>query len=247
MKLPLFLSVCLVALVGSPLQSNAQTGKNLDIRLVGPWILFTDSNFKVGDDNVTVLVLMSPGMDNIPEEDQHAPPTFGNGDGDWVTPAGVYCVTFDGVCAPKNPSGSLNSGPYPNSYPLSVKVPGNWKWFNPTPEQAKATYLILPMPDSMSNEGEWPMEFAPASDYGNYPSPNGYSYSGTPLHSIGLHFHYSSLTPSRLDFVRCGSMTNRGIYLTPPTPRYSVFGHGRGLSEDVAGVGATLLRRRSLC
>jgi hypothetical protein len=45
------------------------------------------------------------------------------------------------------------------------------------------------------------------------------------------------------------SSTNliRGIYLTPPTPRYSVFGHGRGLSEDVAGVGATLLRRRSLC
>jgi glutamyl-tRNA reductase len=43
------------------------------------------------------------------------------------------------------------------------------------------------------------------------------------------------------------SLANRGIYLTPPTPRYSVFGHGRGLSEDVAGVGATLLRRRSLC
>src|ERR1035441_8680079 len=24
----------------------------------------------------------------------------------------------------------------------------------------------------------------------------------------------------------------RGIYLTPPTPRYSVLGHARGLSED---------------
>jgi hypothetical protein len=27
---------------------------------------------------------------------------------------------------------------------------------------------------------------------------------------------------------------NRGIYLTPPTPRYSVLGYGRGLSEDAA-------------
>ena len=26
----------------------------------------------------------------------------------------------------------------------------------------------------------------------------------------------------------------RGIYLTPPTPRYSALGHGRGLSEDIA-------------
>jgi len=31
---------------------------------------------------------------------------------------------------------------------------------------------------------------------------------------------------------------NRGICLTPPTPRCSVWGHGRGLSKDVAGVGA---------
>ena len=27
---------------------------------------------------------------------------------------------------------------------------------------------------------------------------------------------------------------NRGIYLTPPNPRYSVWGYGRGLSEDAA-------------
>jgi CHASE2 domain-containing sensor protein len=40
---------------------------------------------------------------------------------------------------------------------------------------------------------------------------------------------------------------DRGIYLTPPTPRYSVLGHGRGLSEDFAGVGTALLHRGSLC
>ena len=40
---------------------------------------------------------------------------------------------------------------------------------------------------------------------------------------------------------------NRGIYLTPLTPRYSVLGHGRGLSEDFAGVGTALLHRGSLC
>ena len=39
----------------------------------------------------------------------------------------------------------------------------------------------------------------------------------------------------------------RGIYLTPPTPRCSVWGHGRGLSEDVAGVGAAFLHRGILC
>jgi hypothetical protein len=31
-----------------------------------------------------------------------------------------------------------------------------------------------------------------------------------------------------------GKSFYRGIYLTPPTPRYSVLGDGRGLSEDVA-------------
>jgi hypothetical protein len=29
-------------------------------------------------------------------------------------------------------------------------------------------------------------------------------------------------------------MMNRGIYLTPPTPKSSVLGYGRGLSEDAA-------------
>jgi hypothetical protein len=48
-------------------------------------------------------------------------------------------------------------------------------------------------------------------------------------------------TEEALDFF------NRGIYLTPPTPRYSVLGHGRGLSEDFAGVGTALLHRGSLC
>src|ERR1035437_4508863 len=33
---------------------------------------------------------------------------------------------------------------------------------------------------------------------------------------------------------------DRGIYLTPPTPRCSVCGHQRGFSANVAGVGAAL-------
>ena len=42
-------------------------------------------------------------------------------------------------------------------------------------------------------------------------------------------------------------MANRGIYLTPPTPRCSVWGHGRGLSEDFARTGTALQHRGSLC
>jgi hypothetical protein len=49
------------------------------------------------------------------------------------------------------------------------------------------------------------------------------------------------------DFIDVAYFENRGIYLTPPAPRCSVWGHGRGLSEDIAGVGAALLHRGSLC
>jgi len=35
-------------------------------------------------------------------------------------------------------------------------------------------------------------------------------------------------------FAHRAKITNMGIYLTPPTPRYSVSGYGRGLSEDAA-------------
>ena len=38
----------------------------------------------------------------------------------------------------------------------------------------------------------------------------------------------------------------RDIYLTPPTPRYRFRGHGRGLSADFIGTGATFQQRRSL-
>jgi hypothetical protein len=41
--------------------------------------------------------------------------------------------------------------------------------------------------------------------------------------------------------------SDRGIYLTPPTPRCSVWGHGRGLSEDFARTGTALQHRGSLC
>src|SRR5664280_1155650 len=37
-----------------------------------------------------------------------------------------------------------------------------------------------------------------------------------------------------------------GIYLTPPTPRCSVWGLGRGLSADFIGIGAAFQQRRSL-
>src|ERR1035437_3414955 len=42
------------------------------------------------------------------------------------------------------------------------------------------------------------------------------------------------------------SWHNRGIYLTPPAPTYRVRCHGRGLSEDVAGVGTALQHGGSL-
>src|ERR1035437_6057186 len=42
------------------------------------------------------------------------------------------------------------------------------------------------------------------------------------------------------------SIWNRDIYLKPPTPTYRVWGHGRGLSEDVAGIGTALQHGGSL-
>jgi len=44
-----------------------------------------------------------------------------------------------------------------------------------------------------------------------------------------------------------GTFQNRGIYLTPEPPRCSVWGHVRGFSQDVAGTGEALPKRRRLC
>jgi len=123
MKLPLLLSVCLVALLGSSVNSTAQSGGRLDIRLIGPWILYQDNHFKDAKGNqFPVLVVMTPGMTDITTGYQHAPPAFSMGDGYSIQTSGIYCVTFDDLCAPYNRNGQLASGSYPTAYPLEVNV-----------------------------------------------------------------------------------------------------------------------------
>jgi hypothetical protein len=212
MKLFVFLSSSLITLFVFCACSVAQTDKRVDITLQGPWILYQDNAFQDAQHNsVPVLIVMAPGMSNIKTKYRHQPPTFSNGDGYWIKDSGIYCVQFNDVCAPKNPNGSMTSNGYPDSIPLVVKVPAQspdkWPWYQyaqNTP-QAAGTYLILPMPDSISNDGVWPMQFAPQSDYDNPKTPQKYGPSGNSQHSIGIQLHYTSLTASTLSLIVCAS------------------------------------------
>jgi hypothetical protein len=178
-------------LVCSACCALAQSNK-LDITLEGPWILFEDLTFA----NRPVLIAMAPGMNHIPKPNRHQQPTFSAGDGYWI-PTGVSCAAFDGVCAPKGATGPLTSTGYPDTYPLRVAVPSGWTWYKEA-GNTEGTYLILPMPDSYSNDGLWPMQFAPKSDVNG----KGYAPDGSKNHSIGVQLHYDSL-PGKISLIPC--------------------------------------------
>jgi fructose-1,6-bisphosphatase/inositol monophosphatase family enzyme len=62
----------------------------------------------------------------------------------------------------------------------------------------------------------------------------------------GKAIHVSKTRSLAESLTATGFPSHRDIYLTPPTPRCSVWGHGRGLSADFIGSGAAFQQRRSL-
>jgi hypothetical protein len=164
-------------------------GQRLDIVLEGPWVLHEDHAFQSHTGTVDVLIAMAPsGTD-------HHDPTFSTGDGFTIPWRNVYCVMFGADCALKRHATSLSSDGYATGLPLNVKTQGGWKWFKD--RDPEAMYLILPMPDSYSNDGIDTVRFG--KSFGNY--------GAAEQHSIGVVLHYDQnpLPPKSLNLYTCQS------------------------------------------
>src|SRR4029077_10428875 len=117
----------------------------------------------------TVLVAMAPSVD------KHVA-SFSTGDGFVMDKPGVYCVGFDGLCAPAH-TGSKTSLP---GRVLRIKAPNGWYWYSNL--NAAMIYLILPLPDGYANDGVYRMKFG--SKFKTYGSEK--------KQSIGLSLRYAN-------------------------------------------------------
>jgi hypothetical protein len=162
-----------------------------DVSFEGPWIFYQAPNFMLADGTPsTVLVAIAPQVLG------HRHPLFSAGDGAPVDKYGIYCVGFDGVCAPKSVKPKLDHDGYPDPSPVAVYKPAiGWDW---TAMRSSAYVFILPMPDSYSADGQYYMTFQSTfPTAGNDPVT---TESG--MHSIGIQLHYSA-GPQKFRLLSC--------------------------------------------
>jgi hypothetical protein len=207
MKRRLMIATSLAAMLCIATACFDKGNDRLDIILEGPWILYRETQFR-NDNGKAVPVLIAIAatratIEPLPANDKlhHHLPQISTGDGYYIDKPAVYCLTFNDKCAPKGPS-SFNSDPsYPTPHLLTVsrKNPSTpWDWVSASHRQ---TALILPMPDSFSNDGVWEMKFAGEAvkiPGEGYPDPS-------EQHSIGLQLHYVH-GPDRLNIRKCGPL-----------------------------------------
>ena len=164
---------CILVLLSC--QPWAFSQQHLDITFEGPWLFYQESGFVV--DNSTksaALIAIAPVVPG------HFPPTFSTGDG-FIFDPGVYCLGFEGACSLSN-LGSLVPGDYPAHGLLPVNKPGFWDW-----RVAQSAYvLILPVPDSVSADGQYPMTLHAKFPTANAPS----AVTSKGNFALGLHLHY---------------------------------------------------------
>src|SRR5271157_1681167 len=182
----LMIFACILLLLCGATGCCKKGSNRLDIALEGPWILYEDSQFDDHGKKVPALIAIAPigaTVESLKPDDyaHHHSPQLSTGDGFYIQKpflkkAHIFCLTFDGKCAPEGPE-SLSSDSYPPSRLLKltrISGSGAWDWVTASKMQA---VLILPMPDSFSNDGTWNMRFGPKGDE---------------THSIGLHLHYAN-------------------------------------------------------
>lgn len=152
------------------LGTNPAVGQSLIIDMEGPWIFHVDDQFKdEAGQAKSVLIAMSPMVaDHVA--------SFSTGDGSEIKEPGIYCVGFDGVCAPAHQG---SKPPFPGRI-LRIKTPAGWSWYGNLDKYS--IYLILPIPDSYSHDGVYRMKFG--KKFKNYGIER--------KQSIGLMLHYAN-------------------------------------------------------
>lgn len=160
----------LIVLFALLLRTAITSAQTLAIDIEGPWIYYIDNQFKdASGQPETVLVAMAPSVD------KHVV-SFSTGDGFVIDKPGVYCLGFDGLCAPVL-SASKTSLP---GKVLRVKAPNGWYWYSKL--NATMIYLILPLPDTYANDGVYRIKFG--SKFGTYGSEK--------KQTIGLSLRYAN-------------------------------------------------------
>ncbi len=190
MKSSWLVATCLAAVLCT---TGCQNGHNrMDLALEGPWILYQDHNFDDHGKKISVLIAIAPGgatMATIGDMDPkyHHLPQISAGDGYYIPDSGVYCLMFDNRCARPGPYALTQDG-YDDVKPLAMKFhaeSGKTIW-DMIESNNGGIALILPMPDSYSNDGIWRANFGPKFD------ENANGYSGNVPYSIGLVLHYTN-------------------------------------------------------
>jgi hypothetical protein len=184
----LFLSLCFLSSCKLASRGTSPAPAPLfDVSLEGPWILYEDKHFAGASGITPVLIAIAPmaatQQTPMPPSEFHHWPQISTGAGYQLSYPVIYCVALDSQCAPPGQA-TPGSGGYPDALTLPVAFHGGgpdpsaqWDWVK---NRGKNVTLILPMPDSISGDGVWPMRFGTVvGQHGNYE-----------MHSIGLHLHY---------------------------------------------------------
>jgi hypothetical protein len=186
---PIFAFLLLVLLNCSPL---ALCQQHLDITFEGPWLFYQERAFVLNSTGTTITT--GPALIAIaPIVLGHFPPTFSTGDGFQIAPAGIYCVGFEGVCSMNNLT-TLPPGDYPPAGLVPVNKPAGWDWRALT----SAYVLILPMPNSDSADGQYPMTLHATFPTPATPSP----VTSSGAYALGTHLHYPN-GPKTISLLAC--------------------------------------------
>ena len=208
--------VLLLVLLSAFVPVLAEAQYQTEIAIQGPWILYQDKQFTDSKGNtIPVLIAIAPegaidykdlgySEDNDPDMRYHRPPQLSTGDGYYIAKRNVYCLAFFNTqtnslqCNPGAPNSAENYLPEE-----TIKLPhgsGHWQWWTVAAKDNGQTALILPMPDSISNNGTWPVKFAQQFDE----EGNGYWPDGGEYHSVGLILHYKT-GPAEFGLTMCNT------------------------------------------
>lgn len=198
----LFLAAVLAGVLSLSALAAAQS--QLDIALEGPWILYQDLHFS-GKNNkqIPVLVAIAPlsaTMNSAALDIQHHHvPQISTGEGYYVGDKGIYCLDFDGQCAPKGASSLSDGHGYPPGHLLQVPS-GSTPWLWPQKSSGNVA-IVLPMPNFYSNDGLWQVRFRKTYDI----KASDVTYSDATT-SIGIVLHYTK-GPAVLRLFSCDAAT----------------------------------------